>query len=140
MAKSTVAKAGTFNDSTIVGSEGGLGAEYAFATLNLAGKYPGMVPWFREAELKHGRMSMLAVVDMIVPVSVRGAGAQFPGGYFGWEACARSPRRDGVDAWVDGPDPALGLARGDRRGHPGRGPPPWRPSATPATSTSEPPL
>ena len=35
------------------------------------------VPWFREAELKHGRVAMLAVVGAIVPEFVRIPGEQF---------------------------------------------------------------
>ena len=54
--------------------------------MNFAGKYPGMVPWFREAELKHGRMCMLASIGMVVPSIVRVPGEQFQGSYVGWEA------------------------------------------------------
>jgi len=56
-----------------------MGTDYNFDPLELASKYPDMVPWFREAELKHGRMSMLAVLGMIVPAFVRVPGAQFEG-------------------------------------------------------------
>ena len=59
---------------------------YAFDPMNFAGKYPGMVPWFREAELKHGRMCMLASIGMVVPAIVRVPGEQFQGTYTGWEA------------------------------------------------------
>jgi len=82
-APKTVVKA--FDYSSIVGGKGGLGTEYNFDPLQLATKYPGMVPWFREAELKHGRMAMLATVGMIVPAFVRVPGEQFQGDYFGWE-------------------------------------------------------
>ncbi|EGB03955.1 putative plastid light harvesting protein isoform 58 [Aureococcus anophagefferens] len=75
-----------FDYSSIVGAEGGLGVPYAFDPMNFAGKYPGMVPWFREAELKHGRMCMLASIGMVVPAIVRVPGEQFQGTYTGWEA------------------------------------------------------
>ena len=48
-----------FDYSSIAGGESGLGGRYDFDPMNFAGRYPGMVPWFREAELKHGRMCML---------------------------------------------------------------------------------
>jgi hypothetical protein len=35
------------------------------------------LPWFREAELKHGRAAMLAVVGFVVPEFVRIPGEQF---------------------------------------------------------------
>merc|ERR1719182_473326 len=75
-----------FDYSSIAGGESGLGVPYAFDPMNFAGKYPGMVPWFREAELKHGRMCMLASIGMVVPAIVRVPGEQFQGTYTGWEA------------------------------------------------------
>mmetsp|Transcript_9712 Transcript_9712/g.33419 ORF Transcript_9712/g.33419 Transcript_9712/m.33419 type:complete len:219 (+) Transcript_9712:106-762(+) len=41
---------------------------------------------YREAELKHGRMCMLASIGMVVPAIVRVPGEQFQGTYTGWEA------------------------------------------------------
>eukprot|EP00523_Entomoneis_sp_CCMP467_P010327 CAMPEP_0168738336 /NCGR_PEP_ID=MMETSP0724-20121128/10878_1 /TAXON_ID=265536 /ORGANISM="Amphiprora sp., Strain CCMP467" /LENGTH=201 /DNA_ID=CAMNT_0008785671 /DNA_START=55 /DNA_END=660 /DNA_ORIENTATION=- len=38
---------------------------------------PEWVPWFREAELKHGRVSMLACLGALVPEVVRVPGEQF---------------------------------------------------------------
>lgn len=38
---------------------------------------PEWLPWFREAELKHGRAAMLATVGFVVPEFVRIPGAQF---------------------------------------------------------------
>jgi Chlorophyll A-B binding protein len=35
------------------------------------------VPWFREAELKHGRAAMLATLGMVVPEFIRVPGEQF---------------------------------------------------------------
>ena len=45
--------------------------EYKFDPLNLAENYPENLPWFREAELKHGRVAMLAWLGFIVPEAVR---------------------------------------------------------------------
>ncbi|EED86382.1 photosystem I light harvesting protein, partial [Thalassiosira pseudonana CCMP1335] len=42
---------------------------------------PEWINWFREAELKHGRQAMLAVVGMVVPEFVR-----IPGEAFSFEA------------------------------------------------------
>ena len=75
-----------FDYSSIAGGESGLGGRYDFDPMNFAGRYPGMVPWFREAELKHGRMCMLASIGMVVPSFVRVPGEQFQGSYIGWEA------------------------------------------------------
>ena len=38
---------------------------------------PEWVPWFREAELKHGRAAMLGVAGLVVPEFVRVPGEQF---------------------------------------------------------------
>ena len=38
---------------------------------------PEYLPWFREAELKHGRVAMLATVGFVVPEFFRIPGAQF---------------------------------------------------------------
>ena len=47
---------------------------------------PQNIKWMREAELKHGRMCMLASIGMVVPAFVRVPGEQFQGSYTGWEA------------------------------------------------------
>jgi len=38
---------------------------------------PEWIPWFREAELKHGRAAMLATVGFIIPEMMRIPGEQF---------------------------------------------------------------
>mmetsp|Transcript_5977 Transcript_5977/g.12305 ORF Transcript_5977/g.12305 Transcript_5977/m.12305 type:complete len:222 (+) Transcript_5977:102-767(+) len=45
--------------------------------LDFAGRAPEWVPWFREAELKHGRAAMLATVGFVVPEFFRIPGEQF---------------------------------------------------------------
>jgi len=42
-----------------------------FDPLGLATKCPKFLPWFREAELKHGRIAMLAWVGLVAPEFVR---------------------------------------------------------------------
>lgn len=54
----------------LVGSAGGFG-EYQFDPIGLAERYPTLLPWFREAELKHGRVAMLAFLGLIVPDAFR---------------------------------------------------------------------
>ena len=45
--------------------------EFKFDPLNLAGTYEPFLPFFRDAELRHGRTAMLAVLGFIVPEFVR---------------------------------------------------------------------
>mmetsp|Transcript_28000 Transcript_28000/g.81949 ORF Transcript_28000/g.81949 Transcript_28000/m.81949 type:complete len:202 (-) Transcript_28000:275-880(-) len=64
-----------------VGGEGGFGASkpYNFDPLEFSEKNPEMVPWYREAELKHGRMAMLATVGFVAPEFFRVPGDMFQG-------------------------------------------------------------
>jgi len=64
-----------------VGGEGGFGPSkpYNFDPLGFAEKNPEMVPWYREAELKHGRMAMLATVGFVAPEFMRVPGDMFQG-------------------------------------------------------------
>jgi len=48
-----------------------IGGDAIYDPLGLADKCPQYLPWFREAELKHGRIAMLAWVGMVVPDFVR---------------------------------------------------------------------
>eukprot|EP00418_Pyrodinium_bahamense_P096635 CAMPEP_0179037448 /NCGR_PEP_ID=MMETSP0796-20121207/14134_1 /TAXON_ID=73915 /ORGANISM="Pyrodinium bahamense, Strain pbaha01" /LENGTH=693 /DNA_ID=CAMNT_0020733757 /DNA_START=42 /DNA_END=2123 /DNA_ORIENTATION=+ len=54
----------------LIGGESAFG-NYNFDPLDLAEKCPQFLPWFREAELKHGRIAMLAFVGLVVPESAR---------------------------------------------------------------------
>merc|ERR1719414_1540853 len=63
----------------LVGSEGAWG-KYEFDPVGFS-KYTELVPSFREAELKHGRIAMLAWVGLVVPDFVR-----IPGERYSFEA------------------------------------------------------
>jgi len=57
------------------------GKEFKFDPLNLSETYEPLLPFFREAELRHGRTAMLAVVGFIVPEFVR-----IPGDMYSFES------------------------------------------------------
>jgi len=65
----------------LVGADGAWG-RYEYDPLGFSKNYPELVPWFREAELKHGRTAMLAWVGLVVPDFVR-----IPGERYSFEAC-----------------------------------------------------
>merc|ERR1712146_538602 len=65
----------------LVGADGAWG-RYEYDPLGFSKAYPELVPWFREAELKHGRIAMLAWVGLVVPDFVR-----IPGERYSFEAC-----------------------------------------------------
>lgn len=48
-----------------------------FDPAGFAERSPEWLPWFREAELKHGRAAMLATVGFLVPEFIRIPGEQF---------------------------------------------------------------
>jgi len=58
---------------------------WKFDPLNLADTYEPLLPWFREAELKHGRTAMIAVVGFIVQDFVR-----LPGDVYSFENVPRT--------------------------------------------------
>merc|ERR1719329_2088614 len=53
------------------------GTSVNFDPCGFTERAPEWVPWFREAELKHGRAAMLATVGFVVPEFVRIPGEQF---------------------------------------------------------------
>eukprot|EP00931_Biecheleriopsis_adriatica_P076141 TRINITY_DN4988_c0_g1_i13.p1 TRINITY_DN4988_c0_g1~~TRINITY_DN4988_c0_g1_i13.p1 ORF type:complete len:288 (+),score=77.67 TRINITY_DN4988_c0_g1_i13:92-955(+) len=55
----------------LVGSKHHGWGEYQWDPAGLATRFPEHLPWYREAELKHGRVAMLAFVGLIVPDFVR---------------------------------------------------------------------
>jgi len=63
----------------LIGSEGAWGP-YEFDPVGF-GRLTELMPWFREAELKHGRICMLAYVGLVVPDFVR-----VPGEMYSFEA------------------------------------------------------
>ncbi|KAL3788942.1 hypothetical protein HJC23_000226 [Cyclotella cryptica] len=65
-----------------------------FDPLGLSERAPEWVNWFREAELKHGRQAMLAVVGLVVPEFVR-----IPGEAYSFEAIPKVI--DAHDALLD---------------------------------------
>merc|ERR1712050_273943 len=50
---------------------------YQFDPLELTVRWPEHLPWYREAELKHGRVAMLACLGLIVPDVIRIPGDAF---------------------------------------------------------------
>jgi len=60
----------------LVGAEGAWG-RYEFDPLGFSSEYTYLVPYFREAELKHGRIAMLAWVGMVAPDFVRISGERY---------------------------------------------------------------
>jgi len=55
----------------LVGSESAYGGVQQFDPIDFSGMYPEHVPWYREAELKHGRVAMLAMVGLIAQDTFR---------------------------------------------------------------------
>jgi len=53
------------------------GTSIEFDPCGFAERAPEWLPWFREAELKHGRAAMLATVGFVVPEFIRIPGEQF---------------------------------------------------------------
>lgn len=49
----------------LVGGESAFGGDFNFDPLGLSEKFPRQLPWLREAELKHGRIAMLAWVGLV---------------------------------------------------------------------------
>jgi len=89
------APAGTVWDN-YVGGEDFRGGKFEFDPLRLSETYSPLVPFFREAELRHGRTAMLAVVGFITTDFVR-----IPGAANSFEAIPKTV--DAHNALLDGP-------------------------------------
>lgn len=61
----------------LVGTEYAGWGKYEFDPAELSSRYPEQLPWFREAELKHGRVAMLACVGLVAPDFLRLPDATF---------------------------------------------------------------
>jgi hypothetical protein len=61
------------------------GKEFKFDPLKLSETYAPLVPWFREAELRHGRTAMLAVMGFIATDFVR-----IPGSMYSFDAIPKT--------------------------------------------------
>jgi len=61
------------------------GKEFKFDPLKLSETYEPLLPWFREAELRHGRTAMLAVVGFIATDFVR-----IPGEMYSFDAIPKT--------------------------------------------------
>ncbi|CAE7585238.1 LHC Ib-21 [Symbiodinium pilosum] len=60
-----------FAGGLIGGESAFAGQDFNFDPLGLSVKCEKYLPWFRESELKHGRIAMLAFVGLVVPEIVR---------------------------------------------------------------------
>ena len=60
-----------FAGGLIGGESAFAGQDFNFDPLGLSVKCEKYLPWFRESELKHGRIAMLAFVGLVVPEVVR---------------------------------------------------------------------
>lgn len=69
----------------LIGADGAWG-RYEFDPLGLAKNNTEWVAWYREAELKHGRVAMLAWVGLVVPDFIR----VYPGDLYSFEHIPRS--------------------------------------------------
>jgi len=61
----------------LVGSDYHGWGKYEWDPLQLSSRYPEHLPWYREAELKHGRVAMLAMLGLVVPDFIRIPGEVF---------------------------------------------------------------
>lgn len=79
-----------------IGGQDFKGGKFQFDPLGLAETYSPLVPFFREAELRHGRTAMLAVVGFIATDFVR-----IPGDAYSFEAIPKTV--DAHNVLLEGP-------------------------------------
>lgn len=79
-----------------IGGQDFKGGKFYFDPLNLAETYKPLVPFFREAEIRHGRTAMLAVVGFIATDFIR-----LPGVAYSFEAIPKTV--DAHNALLQGP-------------------------------------
>eukprot|EP00579_Thalassiosira_antarctica_P002380 CAMPEP_0201865914 /NCGR_PEP_ID=MMETSP0902-20130614/675_1 /ASSEMBLY_ACC=CAM_ASM_000551 /TAXON_ID=420261 /ORGANISM="Thalassiosira antarctica, Strain CCMP982" /LENGTH=194 /DNA_ID=CAMNT_0048390783 /DNA_START=58 /DNA_END=642 /DNA_ORIENTATION=- len=79
-----------------IGGQDFKGGKFQFDPLNLAETYSPLVPFFREAEIRHGRTAQLAVVGFIATDFVR-----IPGEAYSFEAIPKTI--DAHNALLEGP-------------------------------------
>eukprot|EP00585_Thalassiosira_rotula_P007381 CAMPEP_0196139090 /NCGR_PEP_ID=MMETSP0910-20130528/6488_1 /TAXON_ID=49265 /ORGANISM="Thalassiosira rotula, Strain GSO102" /LENGTH=196 /DNA_ID=CAMNT_0041399775 /DNA_START=54 /DNA_END=644 /DNA_ORIENTATION=+ len=91
--KSTALNA-VFDD--YIGAQDFKGGKFEFDPLNLAETYSPLVPFFREAELRHGRTAQLAVLGFIVTDFVR-----IPGDAYSFDAIPKTI--DAHNVLLEGP-------------------------------------
>ena len=84
------------NQTKSIGGTDFKGGKFQFDPLGLSETYSPLVPFFREAELRHGRTAMLAVVGFIVADFVR-----IPGDAYSFEAIPKVV--DAHDVLLAGP-------------------------------------
>jgi len=72
-----VPTASVFDD--YVGGQGAFQKAYNFDPLGLAEASPDLIPWYRECELKHGRIAMLATVGFVTADYIRIPGDMYQG-------------------------------------------------------------
>ncbi|KAL9179701.1 hypothetical protein ACHAXT_008991 [Thalassiosira profunda] len=83
-------------DEPSIGGQDFKGGKFQFDPLGLAETYSPLVPFFREAEIRHGRTAMLAVVGFIATDFVR-----IPGDAYSFEAIPKTV--DAHNVLLDGP-------------------------------------
>lgn len=79
-----------------IGAQDFKGGKFEFDPLNLAETYSPLVPFFREAELRHGRTAQLAVLGFIVTDFVR-----IPGDAYSFDAIPKTI--DAHNVLLEGP-------------------------------------
>lgn len=86
----------TTTERNSIGGQDFKGGKFQFDPLKLSETYSPLVPFFREAEIRHGRTAMIAVVGFIATDFVR-----LPGAAYSFEAIPKTV--DAHNVLLDGP-------------------------------------